>query len=236
MRSLKSLGLVGLTSAFIAVGAAGANANVLVDGGFDSPTNPTAAGISFYENYGPVSGDPNYGGAAFDGSWSITRGNVDLVAGPPGGWQYVSSPYSLDLVGNTEGTISQTFGTKVGQAYNLSFYYSNNSYGSPQPASADVSVTGTLLHLHVDILHSGSTPSNMNWTLFSADFTANSSSTTLTFAANDVAPCCNGGITLDSVSVSAVPEPSTWAMMGLGFLGLGFMAYRRRNNRSFRLA
>ena len=27
----------------------------------------------------------------------------------------------------------------------------------------------------------------------------------------------------------AVPEPSTWAMMILGFAGVGFMAYRRRN-------
>jgi hypothetical protein len=32
-----------------------------------------------------------------------------------------------------------------------------------------------------------------------------------------------------SVTVSAVPEPSTWAMMILGFMGVGFMAYRRRN-------
>ena len=30
-----------------------------------------------------------------------------------------------------------------------------------------------------------------------------------------------------TLSVSAVPEPSTWAMMLLGFCGLGFMAYRR---------
>ena len=29
------------------------------------------------------------------------------------------------------------------------------------------------------------------------------------------------------VSVSAVPEPSTWAMMILGFMGRGFMGYRR---------
>jgi hypothetical protein len=36
-------------------------------------------------------------------------------------------------------------------------------------------------------------------------------------------------------NVRAVPEPSTWAMMVLGFLGLGFMAYRRRGQRSFRL-
>jgi hypothetical protein len=29
---------------------------------------------------------------------------------------------------------------------------------------------------------------------------------------------------------AAVPEPSTWAMMILGFCGLGFMAYRRKQN------
>ena len=29
-------------------------------------------------------------------------------------------------------------------------------------------------------------------------------------------------------NVSAVPEPSTWAMMILGFFGVGFMAYRRK--------
>ena len=28
---------------------------------------------------------------------------------------------------------------------------------------------------------------------------------------------------------AAVPEPSTWAMMILGFFGVGFMAYRRKN-------
>lgn len=30
-------------------------------------------------------------------------------------------------------------------------------------------------------------------------------------------------------SVSAVPEPSTWAMMMLGFAGVGFFAYRRKD-------
>jgi hypothetical protein len=30
--------------------------------------------------------------------------------------------------------------------------------------------------------------------------------------------------------VAAVPEPSTWAMMILGFCGVGFMAYRREHN------
>jgi hypothetical protein len=30
--------------------------------------------------------------------------------------------------------------------------------------------------------------------------------------------------------ISPVPEPSTWAMMILGFCGLGFLAYRRRDS------
>lgn len=37
-------------------------------------------------------------------------------------------------------------------------------------------------------------------------------------------------------AVAAVPEPSTWAMMILGFVGVGFMAYRRRNSTSLRVA
>ena len=34
---------------------------------------------------------------------------------------------------------------------------------------------------------------------------------------------------------AAVPEPSTWLMMLLGFAGLGFMAYRRKSKAAFRL-
>jgi hypothetical protein len=30
--------------------------------------------------------------------------------------------------------------------------------------------------------------------------------------------------------LSSVPEPSTWAMMLLGFAGVGFMTYRRKQN------
>ena len=40
------------------------------------------------------------------------------------------------------------------------------------------------------------------------------------------------GVALDTFSVtavSAVPEPSTWAMMILGFVGVGFVAYRRKD-------
>jgi PEP-CTERM motif len=46
--------------------------------------------------------------------------------------------------------------------------------------------------------------------------------------------CCGGPANLDFTvngtnPVSAVPEPSTWAMLLLGFAGVGFMAYRRKS-------
>lgn len=43
-----------------------------------------------------------------------------------------------------------------------------------------------------------------------------------------------GGPT-DFAAVTAVPEPATWAMMLLGFAGVGFLAYRRKSKPAFRL-
>jgi hypothetical protein len=42
----------------------------------------------------------------------------------------------------------------------------------------------------------------------------------------------------DNVSIKAVPEASTWAMMILGFLGLGFLGYRKssKTGSAFRMA
>lgn len=39
-----------------------------------------------------------------------------------------------------------------------------------------------------------------------------------------------------TANVTAVPEPATWAMMILGFAGVGFVAYRRKSRPAFRLA
>jgi hypothetical protein len=40
---------------------------------------------------------------------------------------------------------------------------------------------------------------------------------------------------IHSNPVGSIPEPSTWAMMILGFFGVGFMAYRRKGQMSLRL-
>jgi hypothetical protein len=39
-----------------------------------------------------------------------------------------------------------------------------------------------------------------------------------------------------TLTVTAVPEPATWAMMLLGFMGVGFLAYRRRSGAALRIA
>lgn len=39
-----------------------------------------------------------------------------------------------------------------------------------------------------------------------------------------------------SVQVSAVPEATTWAMIIIGFCGVGFMAYRKKHGVAFRIA
>jgi len=46
-------------------------------------------------------------------------------------------------------------------------------------------------------------------------------------------------LNLSSTTVTlaaAAPEPSTWAMMILGFAGVGFLAYRRKNKMALNAA
>jgi len=39
-----------------------------------------------------------------------------------------------------------------------------------------------------------------------------------------------------SAAITAIPEPSTWAMLLIGFAGIGAMTYRRRNSTALRAA
>lgn len=185
--------------------AAPANAaNLLTNGDFEAPLAPNSPGYTTF-----------YAGESFPG-WSVTSGNVDVVAASFA----PSNPSSgqwLDLVGFNDGTITQTFATTSGATYLLTFLYGNNPGGSPRSANVSVgNFAGTI-----------TSNTGLNYNSFSQLFTATGSSTTLTFAS--FGGSGNAGIALDNVAVTAVPEPASWAMMILGF-GLVGGAMRRRQN------
>jgi hypothetical protein len=57
------------------------------------------------------------------------------------------------------------------------------------------------------------------------------------YRVNTFSPGSSEYVMASSAMVAGVPEPSTWAMMILGFLALGFMAYRRKPHATaFRVA
>lgn len=77
-----------------------------------------------------------------------------------------------------------------------------------------------------------------NGVLDDINFAETISGTNIRFTLDTNAVGTPGGYTFTDINniqtigtitaVAAVPEPSTWAMMILGFCGLGFMKYRRR--------
>jgi hypothetical protein len=71
------------------------------------------------------------------------------------------------------------------------------------------------------------------WQEFNIAFSAQGAGATARFAIEYLGDAdLSNYIGVDTLSIqtvppTAVPEPSTWAMMVLGFAGVGFMAHRR---------
>jgi PEP-CTERM motif-containing protein len=112
--------------------------------------------------------------------------------------------------------LSQTLTTIPGQIYNISFWLDSNGLS---PDEVKLSWGG------VAIFDQSNIPAN-GWTQYSFLETALSTSTLLDFGLRQD----SGYSGLDDVSVdtvSAVPEPSTWAMLLLGFAGIAALRFRR---------
>lgn len=186
----------------------------IVNGGFEDPDVATFLNVP--------TGDSSLTG------WTITSGNVDLVDAVGNGFvigaAFDGTQY-VDMNGTSGGTMSQLFATDIGTTYTLAFAYANNYSGSGS-ASAAVRVfdgAGDVLSPQT-VAHSSSTSGNLNWTIFSATFTARQATSTLEFAS--LVPTGTSGVLIDGVSVTPVPEPaSILAMSGL-LIG---MAKRKRS-------
>ena len=111
----------------------------------------------------------------------------------------------------------QTFADVVGATYYVSFYATSLFGGAG--AFLDVSAGGSDLALH------GTLPA---YTLYSFNFVGTGSDTLSIGAANSQGYYYVDGVSVEGLS-AGVPEPATWAMMLVGFGGLGAAIRRRRS-------
>jgi len=111
--------------------------------------------------------------------------------------------------------IAQSFASVPGQQYHLSFLYANNC-AVPQ-STGTVRVRGNTNLVETTLSHSGSTPAAMNYSLFSTNFTADSSSTELRFTHLTMT---TAGLMLDAVQVDpSVPYIQRQPQNQVGYWG-----------------
>ena len=190
-----------------------AHAAAFVNGGFESGTTSNPFTTVTGENSTTITG------------WTVPAGSsVDYIGNY---WQAQEGARSVDLNGNAQGGIQQTFDTVINQMYTVSFWLAGNPDGAPTIKDVLVGATGTAAQLF-SFDSTGATHANMGWKNYTYNFTATSASTTLSFASQNATAY---GAVLDNVSVSAVPEPATWAMMLFGFALVGGAMRRRTKTR-----
>lgn len=162
-------------------------------------------------------------------NWSLVTGSVDYVGSY---WQAAHGSRSLDMAGLYQnGTIWQTFASTPGQVYRVTFALAGNPDIQPRTTTLRVWADNpSVTYADFNYVVNGQTYSNMGWMYVSWDFTATSALTTLGFTSletyNDPQWGYSFGPALDDVSVAAVPEPATLALVGLGLIAVGFL--RRR--------
>ena len=159
-------------------------------------------------------------GEAIIPDWEVLYGSVDWISGYWAGSD--GDGYSIDLNGLTQGAIGQTINTEIGQSYTLTFDIAANPDFSGVRV-AIVGANGVTIGTENYALNQGDP---VVWSSRSLYFTANSTTTQISFSSGNNDNCCYGAA-IDNVSV-AVPEPTTWALMIAGFGGAGAMLRRRR--------
>ncbi len=150
--------------------------------------------------------------------WSVSAGTVDII-GNPGFFDFIpGSGRYIDLDGSTgnAGILAKSFLLTAGVQYTALFDMAGSHRGSAESVTANFGTTGA----------GYAVASAAGWTNHSLAFTPSVSgwySLSFENAGND-----NVGALLDNVSIQAVPEPETYAMMLAGLGLMGAIARRRK--------
>jgi hypothetical protein len=155
----------------------------------------------------------------------VTFSGMSGVQNQPSAWGFAPTPnpsttaFIQSYNSEPVGSITFTFPLTVGQQYVVNFLDIARSYGGVDPFTVSYGS-----------IHQTFTPGSTTvWSSDSFYFTG-AAATNLVFTGTVLPDDHSSAI--DSVTISAVPEASTWAMMILGFFGIGFMAYRRKSSAS----
>ena len=191
--------------------ATGAGAATFTNGSFELGVNPGSTFVTLA------------GGSTGVSDWVVGGNSIDYIGGY---WQAEDGARSIDLSGVANGSIAPTFDTVAGQSYLVNFFLAGNPDGGPAAKVAISSADGLQQQNNIFTVTGSDSRTNMGWAPYTYQFTAATTSTTLSFAS---ATGTAFGPALDNVSVVAVPEPASWALMMLGFGGLGAALRRRRH-------
>jgi hypothetical protein len=203
-------------------------ANLITNGGFESPGGAGSAvlGAGFNLDGWTVTGDS--GNSVFYLKNDYVEPGITFPS--HGG------DFSVDLTGagNTSPLdgVFQNVATTIGSRYKLTFWIGNQASfgGASSTFYSTASTAGLWINdvLAGDFTNADETSATVNWQQFTYGFTATSASTKIAFLNNT--PVIDNYLGLDDVSLTAVPEPASWAMMIAGF-ALAGGAMRRANGR-----
>ena len=190
---------------------------------------PTAAGAASIANGSFEDGtDPGVFTTVGTGQtnitgWDVLSGSVDYIGSY---WQASDGTRSVDLSGNSIGTLGQTVtGLTAGQSYRVTFDVSRNPDGGVNPRTGIFSANGQDFNFAYS--DATSNRADMKWATVSYTFLATGATALISFASDASGGCCYGPA-LDNVRIDAVPEPASWALMLGGFGLLGATIRRRR--------